>query len=1021
MLFNYKRYLSLFLLFTSLAQADSFSFNSGGAFSWKGSADTVGDLSATGNTAGDVRIVLSPFDMYGWDGASWVSLGGGGGGGITSLNGLLGAVQTFATGTAGTDFAISSVGTTHTFNIPTASAVNRGALSSANWTTFNNKEPAITATTSADYYRGDKTFQPFDAAAQAASISQVITDGVTTKAPSEDAVFDALALKQSLSEKNANNGYAGLDAGGKIAVSQLPNSVMTFEGQWNANTNTPALADGVGNAGDVWRANVAGTTNFGSGPISFSIGDWAVYNGTVWEYAANSNLVMSVNGQQGVVVLDTDDIAEGATNLYFTDARAIAAPITGFVSGAGVVAATDTILQAINKLDGNINAVGSGTANTMAVFDNSGLLISSPVFGINAQNGLNGFNTYVSVDSAGNTKLNNFEAGITNTADTTGETVIGNNFDTHFGRGGADFGILQGIQGINAYFSIENAGDYGNSDHLTLSSSFGDGVGGTADRNNTIVVNDQILTGFVSDDYRFLNGGVTNNGTVTSETDFYFQSTGDSGNYTGFQLSKNGDSGNNVQGFRFDYNGDVTNTTYGFSSNLQGTGAQVEQFSVGSSQTLTGNYFVLNSNFTGSTTQNYYLVNGGSSGAADTAFGLNFSNSGTVDYFQGVSLSNSSNGIYHSALNYSNTGDKSGSGQIINIQDSGDAVDETGLNINLTGAYSTSVKGLAVQVNGGTSPNQKIAAQLDGGMFQTSSPVDTGDFTPSAFFNNNSVGGSLQIDATDPLVATPGFGNNLGIVVNFDDDATADNFISVGNSLGFSINGFVNTVTGATGKTFDTLNYMFAGGSNPSGDGTIENLNFFRTAGLLNAGGALTATNMRGYYVDPAFDGSIAATNKWGFINASNSDNWFKKNVVIGGTSGAGEAGVELDVDGEARIRSLTTAGYVITDATGHLSSIAAPATPVSANITSNTTLNLATARYYFCDTTGGTFTVTLPAASSNDGVSFTVKHVTFGGANDVTVATTGGNTIDAEVGDTLTAGIARTYISNGTEWFIAD
>ena len=72
--------------------------------------------------------------------------------GLTALNGLTNQVQFFAVGTSGTDFAISSATDTHTFNLPTASATNRGALSSADWTTFNSKVSSQWITNGSDIY-----------------------------------------------------------------------------------------------------------------------------------------------------------------------------------------------------------------------------------------------------------------------------------------------------------------------------------------------------------------------------------------------------------------------------------------------------------------------------------------------------------------------------------------------------------------------------------------------------------------------------------------------------------------------------------------------------------------------------------------------------------------------------------------------------------------------------------------------------------------------------------------------------
>jgi hypothetical protein len=80
--------------------------------------------------------------------------------GLNALNGLTAQVQNFATGTTGTDFGISSASSTHTFNLPTASGTNRGALSSGDWTTFNGKFNTPSGTTS-QYVRGDGSLATF--------------------------------------------------------------------------------------------------------------------------------------------------------------------------------------------------------------------------------------------------------------------------------------------------------------------------------------------------------------------------------------------------------------------------------------------------------------------------------------------------------------------------------------------------------------------------------------------------------------------------------------------------------------------------------------------------------------------------------------------------------------------------------------------------------------------------------------------------------------------------------------------
>lgn len=87
--------------------------------------------------------------------------------------------------------------------------------------------------------------------------------------------------------------------------------------------------------------------------------------------------VDSVNGQTGAVVLDTDDVAEGATNLYFTNARAsAAAPVQSVNGQTGAVDLSGSYAPLSHVGSGgaaHANVVAGGAAGFMTGADKSKL------------------------------------------------------------------------------------------------------------------------------------------------------------------------------------------------------------------------------------------------------------------------------------------------------------------------------------------------------------------------------------------------------------------------------------------------------------------------------------------------------------------------------------------------------------------------------------------------------------------------------------------------------------------------
>jgi len=203
------------------------------------------------------------------------------------------------------------------------------------------------------------------------------------------------------------NGVATLDGSGTVPISQLPAAVLgalSYQGTWNASTNNPTLTSSVGTKGYYYVVDVAGSTNL-NGITDWLVGDWAVFNGSVWQKIDNTDAVTSVNGFTGTVVLTTTNISEG-TNLYYTDARARGAVSAGtgisYNSTTGVItnSAPDqtvvltagtgistsgtypnfTITNTAPSLGGDVVGPASATDNAIARFDTTtGKLIQNSV------------------------------------------------------------------------------------------------------------------------------------------------------------------------------------------------------------------------------------------------------------------------------------------------------------------------------------------------------------------------------------------------------------------------------------------------------------------------------------------------------------------------------------------------------------------------------------------------------------------------------------------------------------------
>ena len=147
---------------------------------------------------------------------------------------------------------------------------------------------------------------------------------------------------------------------------------VSYQGTWNASTNTPTLASSVGNQGNYYVVSVAGSTNL-NGITDWQIGDWAIFNGSVWQKVDNTDAVTSVNGQTGTVVLTAANVGATPNTTYvlagtaLTGGGQLTGNVTLSLANTAVTAASYTYASITVDAQGRLTSASSGTAPVTSV------------------------------------------------------------------------------------------------------------------------------------------------------------------------------------------------------------------------------------------------------------------------------------------------------------------------------------------------------------------------------------------------------------------------------------------------------------------------------------------------------------------------------------------------------------------------------------------------------------------------------------------------------------------------------
>jgi hypothetical protein len=212
-----------------------------------------------------------------------------------------------------------------------------------------------------------------------------------------------VSLNTFIGSKGMAGGLCELDLTQKIPIARIPVSGLSYKGSWNVATNIPVL-DNSANAGDYYIVccddpSIVTTID---GISDWKQGDFALFNGTLWQKIDNTAQVVSVNDAIGTIHITSDNVGIGhglahdvlGTTLRFkslssTDKLSITTlggNVTLDVIVSNLFPSTSAAYQDVGISNGMVPLIGATPlgSNNLVLTDTLGLL--TPVAILSAHN-----------------------------------------------------------------------------------------------------------------------------------------------------------------------------------------------------------------------------------------------------------------------------------------------------------------------------------------------------------------------------------------------------------------------------------------------------------------------------------------------------------------------------------------------------------------------------------------------------------------------------------------------------------